>query len=133
MPLYYHMNRLGSAILLTSGITGEKASEAQYDEWGNVNADIIECGTHELDMVQRYATHDYDDVLDLYYAKARMYDEDTRRFLAVDPVKGYITNIPTMVQYLYVLDNPLKYIDLLGKFLRETCLTKNASGDDVRE
>ena len=74
-----------------------------------------------------------DDVLDLYYATARMYDEDTRRFLAVDPVKGYITNIPTMVQYLYVLDNPLKYIDLLGKFLRETCLTKNASGDDVRE
>ena len=114
MPLYYHMNRLGSALVLTSGITGEEASSARYNEWGEVDADIIECGGNELDMVQRYATHDYDDVLDLYYAKARMYDAEDRRFLAVDPIKGNVSNVMTMVQYLYVLDSPLKYVDLLG-------------------
>lgn len=33
-----------------------------------------------------YATHEYDDVLDMFYAKARMYDADNRRFAAVDPI-----------------------------------------------
>ena len=134
MPLYYHMNRLDSGILLTSGLTGEEASSARYDEWGDVDADLIECSGYELDMVRRYATHDYDAVLDLYYAKARMYDNEDRRFLAVDPIldgakynlKSYITNPMMLVQYLYVLDNPLKYVDCLGESIGELVLEKTA-------
>ena len=43
-----------------------------------------------------------------------MYDPDNRRFQAVDPVKGEIVDPLSLVQYLYVLDNPLNWIDLLG-------------------
>ena len=55
----------------------------------------------------------------MYYAKARMYDTadkhgstkgnklGDKRFMAVDPVKGDIRNPQSMVQYTYVLNNPL--------------------------
>jgi len=40
-----------------------------------------------------------------------MYDPLRRRFHAVDPFRGYIENPTTMIQYIYVLNNPLYYID----------------------
>lgn len=51
----------------------------------------------------------------MYYAKARFYDAENRRFTAVDPVKGEITNPLTMVQYIYAIDCPLIYIDVGGE------------------
>ena len=39
-----------------------------------------------------------------------------KRFTAVDPVKGDVRNPQTMVQYTYVLNNPLMYTDPLGEF-----------------
>ena len=65
--------------------------------------------------MKRYATHDYDSVLELYYAKARFYDAHDRRFTAVDPIKGDIRNPMTLVQYLYVKGNPIMFIDVLGE------------------
>ena len=75
-------------------------------------------------MVLRYATHDYDSVLEIYYAKARIYDPTYKRFLAVDPIldpsKYDVSNYskePMMFnQYIYVMDNPIKYVDPLGMF-----------------
>jgi RHS repeat-associated protein len=54
-------------------------------------------------------------VLGVYFAQARMYDAADRRFMAVDPVKGWILSPQSMVQYTYVLSNPLKYIDPTGE------------------
>ena len=51
----------------------------------------------------------------MYYAKARFYDAENRRFTAVDPMKGEITNPLTMVQYIYAIDCPLIYIDVGGE------------------
>ena len=76
----------------------------------------------ELDPVKRYATHDYDSVLELYYAKARFYDAHDRRFTAADPIldpsgydlREYVENPVQLVQYLYVGNEPLDYIDPLG-------------------
>jgi RHS repeat-associated protein len=65
--------------------------------------------------VKRYATHDFDAVLGMYYAKARFYDAENRRFASMDPVKGEITDPLTMVQYIYAIDCPLVYIDLGGE------------------
>ena len=58
----------------------------------------------------------------MYYAKARFYDAENRRFVAVDPIldpsvydiKGYANNPTQLVQYLYVSNNPIVYIDPLG-------------------
>jgi len=53
-------------------------------------------------------------VLGAYYAKARMYDAENRRFMAVDPVKGTVADPQTMAQYTYCLDNPVIFVDMLG-------------------
>ena len=37
-----------------------------------------------------------------------------RRFVAMDAVKGMVAVPATLVQYVYLLDNPVKYIDPLG-------------------
>ena len=73
-------------------------------------------------MVKEYATHDFDAVLNMYYAKARFYDADNRRFTAVDPIldpsrydlREYVTDPMQLVQTLYVKDNAVNWVDLLG-------------------
>jgi RHS repeat-associated protein len=67
-----------------------------------------------LDLVQEYTGHPFDQVLNLYYAKARMYDAQDRRFVAVDTYKGELANPQTLVQYIYCNNNPLKYVDPFG-------------------
>ena len=116
--LYYHMDYLGTADYLTRPVSLKVESWTHYNEWGEITHNaVLKCGQRELDLVKRYATHDYDQVLGMYYAKARFYDASNRRFMAVDPVKGTVTNPMTMVQYLYVLDNPLTNIDPTGKVI----------------
>jgi len=75
---------------------------------------ILKVGNRELDLVCEYTGHPYDPVLGVYYARARMYDAADRRFMAVDPVKGWVANPATLVQYSYVVNNPLKYADPWG-------------------
>jgi RHS repeat-associated protein len=115
VKLYYHKDRLGSTDYLTDNIAGKVTSYATYDDFGELTAKaIVKMGVRMLDLVQEYTGHPFDQVLGLYYAKARMYDAQDRRFVAVDPVKGVITIPTTLVQYTYVLDNPIIYVDLLG-------------------
>lgn len=122
--LYYHMDYLGTADYLTSPVSGKVEAWTHYNEWGLIvhNA-VLKCGQRELDLVKRYATHDFDSVLEMYYAKARFYDAHDRRFTAVDPIldpsgydlREYVKNPVQFVQYLYVVDDPLILIDQDGK------------------
>ena len=117
------MDYLGSADYLTSPVSGKVEAWTHYNEWGLIvhNA-VLKCGQRELDLVKRYATHDYDSVLELYYAKARFYDAHDRHFTAVDPIldpsgydlREYVSDPMQLVQYLYVVNNPIIYTDLLG-------------------
>ena len=114
--LYYHMDYLGTTDYLTSPVSLKVTSWTHYNEWGEITHNaVLKTGKRELDLVKRYATHDYDAVLGMYYAKARFYDAENRRFASVDPVKGEITNPLTMVQYIYAIDCPLIYIDVGGE------------------
>lgn len=123
--LYYHMDYLGSADYLTSPVSGRVEAWTHYNEWGLIvhNA-VLKCGQRELDLVKRYATHDFDSVLEMYYAKARFYDAHDRRFTAVDPIldpsgydlREYVENPVQLVQYLYVGNNPVLWIDRLGLY-----------------
>ena len=96
-----------------------------YSEWGEITHNaVLKCGARELDLVKEYATHDFDAVLNMYYAKARMYDADNRRFPAQDPIldpsgydlKAYITTPMDLNQYLYVRNNAVIWIDPSGEF-----------------
>ena len=117
---FYHSDRLGSSVMLTSG-NGRIVSSVEYDSWGRpVGGDGLTVGNREIDLVTRYTGHRYDSVMGMYYARFRMYDPMIRRFTAVDPVVGTIMNARTMVQYTYVLNNPLRFIDPWGLFAGHT-------------
>ena len=131
-PLYYHTDHMGSSEFLTSDVTQRVTSWTSYDEWGNITHNaVLKCGTRELDLVKTYTGHERDSVLGQYYAKARMYDTadkhgstkgnklGDKRFTAVDPVKGNVRNPQSLVQYTYVLNNPLMYVDPLGEYYIE--------------
>ncbi|MCL1809783.1 MAG: hypothetical protein FWG42_08510 [Clostridiales bacterium] len=114
VKLYVHKDRQGTSGYLTDG-AGKAASYVSYDSWGALTAKaVLKMGVRELDLVQEYTGHPYDMVLGLYYAKARMYDAENRRFMAVDPVKGSVKDPQAMVQYTYCLNNPVLFTDPTG-------------------
>ena len=134
VKLYYHHDRLGSTDYLTNNIQGKVESYVTYDDWGKPTMKpILKMGVRELDLVTEYTGYMYDQALGIYYAKARMYDAADRRFMAVDPVKGYVTNAQTRAQYTYCLDNPLRYVDPFGMEGTEVGLRafSEAAGADV--
>ena len=120
---YYHTDYLGTTDYLTSAVNSKVISWTSYNEWGEITHNaVLKCGQRELDLVKEYATHDYDAVLDLYYAKARFYDAYNRTFTAQDPVldpsqydlREYVKEPMALVQYLYVRDNAINAIDPFG-------------------
>lgn len=123
LQAYYHTDYLGTTDYLTSAVNSKVISWTNYNEWGEITHNaVLKCGQRELDLVKEYATHDYDAVLDQYYAKARFYDASNRRFTAQDPIldsfqydiSSYVKDPLQLDQYLYVKDNAVNYIDILG-------------------
>jgi RHS repeat-associated protein len=113
--VYFHEDRLGSTEYISDDFGGNVLSYIDYDAWGvPTNKATVMLGLRAVDLVAEYTGHPYDAVLGMYFAEARMYDAADRRFVAVDPIKGGIANTATLVQYTYVLDNPLKWVDPWG-------------------
>jgi len=132
VKLYYHHDRLGSTDFLTSNIDGKVISYISRDDWGqpDLSKMVLKTGSRMLnDLVLQYTVHQYDLVLDVYYAQARMYDAANHRFTAMDPIKGSVFNPITLNQYLYVADNPLFWIDVYG--LEKIVISGNKSGTNA--
>ena len=121
---YVHTDRLGSVVNLSDQY-GRVTARADYTDWGEgrKSTDItVDGGFRRLLPEITYATHEYDDVLNQFYAKARMYDADNKRFAAIDPIlnpaeysiSNYVSDPMMLVQYLYAKNNPIRWIDLLG-------------------
>ena len=130
--LYYHQDLRGTVDYLTSPVSGKVESWTHYNEWGEITHNaVLKCGQRELDLVKNYTGHEYDAVLGMYYAKARFYDSELRRFTSVDPVKGFVIDPISMVQYLYVKNRPLTFIDPLGEYLIKMNTATNPITYDV--
>ena len=124
---YVHTDRLGSVVNLSDQY-GRVTARADYTDWGEVRryTDItVDGGFRRLLPEITYATHEYDDVLNQFYAKARMYDAENKRFTAVDPIldsagydiSSYVSDSMMLVQYLYVRDNAVNWIDPDGELV----------------
>jgi len=50
----------------------------------------------------------------LYYLRARYYDPSIGRFITRDPRPGMTTDPQSQNRYVYVVNNPVRYIDPLG-------------------
>jgi len=108
--LYFHQDRLGSTIRLTRE-NGTTIAWADYDEWGKPRSPI----DHDMNMAGvdnaiGFTSYTYDVVLDKFFAQARMYDANSRRFMASDSVKDG-TN-----WYAYCGNSPVAYVDPLGLY-----------------
>jgi len=106
--LYFHQDRLGSTIRMTRE-NGTTIAWADYDEWGKprtpIDRDMNMAG---VDNAIGFTSYTYDVVLDKFFAQARMYDQNNRRFMASDPIKDGLN------WYAYVGNSPIVFIDPLG-------------------
>ena len=109
--MQYHSDRLGSTTYVTDG-SGNIKAMASYDEWGNrTRHETLNLTSHILDLANNYTGHNFDNILGVYYAKARLYSAENKRFSAVDIAKGEIQNPLSLVSYSYCYENPFRYVD----------------------
>jgi RHS repeat-associated protein len=102
---YFHYDKMGKYGICERP-RRKPAGVHRVDEWGNVqNQKQLDMNFSGLDRTVNYTGHDYDEVLEKYFAQARLYDPSTRRFLSPDPL-GQGGNL-----YIYCKDNPLAFTD----------------------
>jgi RHS repeat-associated protein len=113
VKFYYHHDHLGSTDYLTNNINGKVESYTEYDDWGHLMMKtIIKLGVRELDLVTGYTGHPFDQVLGVYYARARMYDAAGRRFMAMDPIKS----VDSMIHYREYFDKETETVYLHSRY-----------------
>ena len=99
---------------------GKIMAHVQYDEWGGIQGTWMSLEAWGLEGVQSYTGHPYDEVLNVYFAQARLYNPETKRFMANDP-SGYVDidflgsdRTETYISlnlYTYSHNNPVMRID----------------------
>ena len=106
---YYHNDHLGNPVAITNE-NGEVVWKANYEPFGEIfNEEEIEIGNKF-----GYNTKELNKNTNLLYYGARYYDPGIGRFTTADTVKGSLSAPQSLNRYSYVLNNPLKYIDLKG-------------------
>jgi RHS repeat-associated protein len=101
---YYHTDHLGSTRLITDE-SGNPVTDIQYTPFGD---------TITQEEERFLYTGKERDATGLYYYGARYYDPAIGRFLTKDPAAGKTYNPQSLNQYIYCVNNPLKYIDPAG-------------------
>ena len=112
---YYHRGQQYSVTALTDS-SGTIVERYAYDAYGGMSV-FNAAGTARTSTTEgnRYTCtgREYDDVLDLYHYRGRMFNSIVGRFCSRDPIgfKGSEWNL-----YEYVASNPPTYTDGLGLF-----------------
>ncbi|MBI4381147.1 MAG: hypothetical protein HY574_08135 [candidate division NC10 bacterium] len=107
---YYHPDRLGNIRLLTDD-QGAIVSRYDYDPFGRI---IGRQGS--IPNPFTFTGREWDEGIGLYYQRARYYDPVLGRFLSPDPAPPRLSQPLTLNPYLYVRNNPLRYIDPMGLY-----------------
>ena len=88
---------------------GQTIAWADYDAWGKPRSPVdFDMNLAGVDNAVSFTSYTYDVVLDLYFAQARFYDQNDRRFISVDPIKDGIN------RYAYCGNNPIVFVDPSG-------------------
>jgi RHS repeat-associated protein len=102
---YYEEDGLGSITSLSTG-TGVLANIYTYDSFGKLTA-----SSGSLINPFQYTGRESDSETNLYYYRARYYDQSSGRFLREDPLKGVSGSVNF---YSYVNNNPINLFDPSG-------------------
>jgi RHS repeat-associated protein len=107
---YYHNDGLGSVVAATNE-AGQVLWRKDYAPFGE------QIDTTPDTEKQSYTGKPHDEVTGLTYFGGRYYDPQVARFMSVDPVAFVDDNTMSFNRYLYVNNNPYKYVDPDGEFL----------------
>ncbi len=120
---YYLSDILGSNSLLTDK-DGEPTMLTKYDEFGNTYYEWAD--TNKRDNDYKYTGKPLDKETGLYYYGARYYNPQWGRWVSKDILRGKINNSQSLNRFIYVENNPMKYIDKGGnsKLLKANKLSK---------
>ena len=102
---FYHNDHLGSPAAITNQ-DGEVVWKTDYQAFGE---SVNEVGNNKL----KYNAKE-EDATGLIYYGARYYNPKIGRFITADTVKGSLIDTQSQNRYVYVKNNPLKYIDPRG-------------------
>jgi RHS repeat-associated protein len=107
---YLHTDGLGSVVAATnqSGAVLWRKTYAPFGEQTDTQPDSERLS---------YTGKPHDDAIGLTYFGGRYYDPAIGRFASVDPVGFVESNPMSFNRYLYVNNNPYKYVDPDGEFL----------------
>jgi RHS repeat-associated protein len=107
---YLHTDGLGSVVAATND-AGAVLWRKDYAPFGEQLA-----GSSPSEKLS-YTGKEHDDVTGLTNFGARQYDPEIGRFLNIDPVSFVEDNPMSFNRYLYVNNNPYKYVDPDGEIL----------------
>jgi len=116
---YYHADRLGSVVNLTSG-NGTKQWTWDYGPFGTLRSETKHKNNAPANFL-KYAGG-YLDPTALYHLRARQYDPIIGRFTTIDPAPGPVTD-PYLAAYVYARNNPIRLTDPSGR-----CIPQAAAG-----
>jgi RHS repeat-associated protein len=106
--LFYHGDSLGSIRALSDAQGGLKTL-FKFDAFGNLDDPRTPYA-----RLFRFTGRPWEPDLGLFYFRSRYYDPGSGRFLSRDKLDGEPRNPISFHPYLYVQNNPLKYIDPFG-------------------
>ncbi len=104
----YVTDHLGS--VLNSVVVGKVHV---FSPWGEIGGRELQISPHSEPVRYAYAGRQFDAESGLYYNRARYYDPESGRFLTKDPI-GLLGGINP---YIYVFDDPTRYVDPSGECL----------------
>jgi len=97
------------------GGQGGQGNQGGNSQGTSSNNAAIRIGQRSIShLTISYTSFMYDTILNLHFAQARMYNPTIRRFISPDPIQGWITNPQSLNLYIFVLNNPLRWVDPLG-------------------
>ncbi len=104
----YHYEDVIASVNIVADSKGNITQENENDPFGNV---IYKEGSDKNDYT--FAGKEKDES-GLFYFVARYYDPTTGRFISKDAMRGFVEYPISQNAYIYVANNPLRYIDPTG-------------------
>jgi RHS repeat-associated protein len=140
--IHFSLDHLGTPRLLTDQNGGKAGFHVYWpfgDEWTNAGpqespAEVLKFTGHERDA----DLTGYGDQLD--YMRARFFQTGVGRFMSYDPLldlKTTVANPQLWNRYVYVTNNPMRFVDPTGYYLckasKDDCATIEAAVQRVRD
>ncbi len=119
---YVHSDVLGSTVLLTDEDENVVA-EYEYDVFGSI---VGYGGSEKTDYL--FTNQEFDPESELYYYNARYYNPSVGRFISRDVFMGRDGDTISRNRYVYVKNNPLRYVDPTGNEEEDVVLEEDLFG-----